>query len=120
MAIFSQESQADIVYPIDESPAITNCVIKQIVKGNIVLYQKDGEEYRVAAAAVNSKGKYIDLSMYAEPVLENNISNGNANAKNGYYKGRHYDYYKGIYEGARRRKNTGMILVLGGASIYVY
>lgn len=106
----------DVVYPLDGSDPIVNCLILDIVDGNMVVYSYENNTREIKAISVKENGHFIDLSEYAEQAgFTNQESVDDAN----FYKGYNYNYYVLKYDRSRRLTSRGRIFSFTGITLGV-
>jgi len=107
--LISQNTDTDVIYPLHNDPPIKGCKIIDIVHGNVVVYTKYGDKYRIKAISVKRNGEFINLTSTS------GSSNSQSNNDNsGIYRGQNYEYYHNIKQNAAGRKTFGVLLTLFG------
>lgn len=112
LGLIAQDSNDDIIYPLNKRKAIMQCQILEITEGNLVLYMLDGIDYETKAIAVKRDGKYIDLKEFdIKPIVEIQSDNDNLDEL---YRGENYNYYFKESKKAKKLKATGMFFTALG------
>lgn len=114
--LIAQVQCIDKVYPTENRKSISNCCIKDIKDGNIVIYERNDVLYAIDAVAVTLNGAYFELK-------ENNDSLRSKISKyavpQGLYQGKNYNYYQKTYKKANNKLIGGVILSLVGGGLFV-
>jgi len=112
LGLIAQNSNDDIIYPLNKRKAIMQCQILEITEGNLVLYMLDGIDYEIKAIAVKRNGEYIDLKEFdIKPIVETQSDNDNLDEL---YRGEDYNYYFKESKKAKKLKATGMFFTALG------
>ena len=112
LGLIAQNSNDDIIYPLNKKKAIMECQILEITEGNLILYMLDGIDYEIKAIAVKRNGEYIDLKEFdIKPIVETQSDNDNLDEL---YRGEDYNYYFKESKKAKKLKATGMFFTALG------
>lgn len=114
-SLFSQTKIGDIIYPVESSIPLTGIDIIEVVKGNFVIYEQNGEQKTIMAIAIKKDGVYINLKAKTEKDRMENKAVTNKEL----YEGYNLEYYQNIQQKALKAKNGGMATTIVGISALV-
>lgn len=111
---FSQEDCHDMIFTADGQEIIFICCIKKIVDGNVVIYSRDGETFKVPATAICKDGIYQDLVPNDAIFHERYVKDPELHS---FYRNHDYYYYKQLYDVAKTRQVIGILVTSVGLGI---
>ena len=116
MYLLAQKECTDVIHPADYKKSITNCCIKDVKPGNIVVYSSDGLTYETAAIAISYRGEYVYLTDNKGVI---GIKIREDNYQGILYQGHNGEHYQRLLAEANGKIIFGTVISISGIGMIV-